>query len=75
MGLFQGVRIFMVGLIPMLVGPWIGSSLSASSGMMGFGVVGDGFTPSSLVFLGGAVVALLTFAVLLVVRRAERTRR
>lgn len=73
-GLFQGVRIFMVVLIPMLVGPWIGSSLSASSGMMGFGVVGDGFTPSSLVFLGGAVVALLTFAVLLVVRRAERTR-
>ncbi|BAK45233.1 MFS transporter [Eggerthella sp. YY7918] len=73
-GLFQGVRICMVVLVPMLVGPWIGSALSASSGAMGFGVVGDGFTPSSLVFLGGAVVAVLTFAVLALVRRErERT--
>lgn len=68
-GLFQGVRIVMVVLVPMLVGPWIGSALSASSGAVGFGVVGDGFTPSSLVFLGGAVVAVLTFAVLALVRR------
>lgn len=68
-GLFQGVRIFMVVLVPMLIGPWIGSSLSASSGVAGFGVVGDGFTPSSLIFLGGAIVALLTFAVLIFVRR------
>lgn len=69
-GLFQGVRIFMVVLIPMLIGPWIGSTISASSGaMVGFGVVGDGFTPSSLIFLGGACVAALTFIVLLVMRR------
>ena len=68
-GLFQGIRIFMVVLIPMLIGPWIGSFLSASSDAVGFGVVGDGFTPSSLVFLGGAVVAILTFAVLLIIRR------
>lgn len=72
-GMFQGVRIFMVVLIPMLIGPWIGSALSASSGSLGFGVVGDGFTPSSLVFLGGAVVALLTFIVLLAIR-AERSK-
>lgn len=72
-GLFQGVRIVMVVLVPMLVGPWIGSALSASSGAVGFGVVGDGFTPSSLVFLGGAAVAVLTFAVLALVRR-ERER-
>ena len=72
-GMFQGVRIFMVVLIPMLIGPWIGSALSASSGSLGFGVVGDGFTPSSLVFLGGAVVALLTFTVLLAIR-AERSK-
>lgn len=67
-GLYQGVRIFMVVLIPMLIGPWIGSSLSASSGVVGLGVVGDGFTPSSIIFLGGAVVALLTFVVLLAIR-------
>ena len=71
-GLFQGIRIFMVVLIPMLIGPWIGSTISASSGAMaGFGVVGDGFTPSSLIFLGGAAVALLTFVVLFAMRRAK----
>ena len=40
---------------------------------VGFGVVGDGFTPSSLIFLGGAVVGALTFAVLPFVR-AQRER-
>lgn len=70
-GLFQGVRIFMVVLVPMLIGPWIGSAMSASSGVIGLGVVGDDFTPSSLIFLGGAAVALLTFIVLLVVRRTR----
>ena len=71
-GLYQGVRIFMVVLVPMLIGPWIGSAISASSGAIaGFGVVGDGFTPSSLIFAGGAVVALLTFFVLYLIRRKE----
>lgn len=71
-GLFQGLRIFMVVLIPMLIGPWIGSTISASSGAIaGFGVVGDGFTPSSLIFLGGAFVGALTFAVLLVMARMK----
>ena len=60
-GLLQGIRIIAVVLVPMLVGPWIGSTISASSGaVVGFGVVGDGFTPSSLVFLGGAVVAVVS---------------
>ena len=71
-GLYQGVRIFMVVLVPMLVGPWIGSSVSASSGVVGFGVVGDGFAPSSLIFAAGAVVALFTFVVLFFIRREER---
>ncbi|MBP5314069.1 MAG: MFS transporter [Eggerthellaceae bacterium] len=68
-GMLQGVRICMIVLIPMLIGPWIGSSVSASSGMIGFGVVGDGFTPSSLIFLGGAAVACLTFIVWLFIRK------
>lgn len=71
-GLFQGVRIFMVVLIPMLIGPWIGSSVSATSDSIGFGVVGDGFTPSSLIFLGGALVALLTFIVIALIHRQKR---
>lgn len=70
-GSFQGVRIFMAVLVPMLVGPWIGSALSAGSGALGFGVVGDGFTPSSLIFLGGAAVALLTFAVLPFIKKSK----
>ncbi len=72
-GAYQGIRIFMVVLVPMLVGPWIGSAISASSGaVVGFGVVGDGFTPSSLIFAGGAAVALLVFVVLYIIRRAEK---
>lgn len=72
-GLFQGLRIFMVVLVPMVIGPWIGSAISASSGAIaGFGVVGDGFTPSSLIFAGGAVVALFTFAVLAIIRKQNR---
>ena len=70
-GLTQGIRIFAVVLIPMLIGPWIGSAISAGSGaMVGFGVVGDGFTPSSLVFAGGALVSLLTFVPLWLLRRS-----
>ena len=72
-GLYQGIRIFMVVLVPMLIGPWIGSAISASSGaVVGFGVVGDGFTPSSLIFAGGAAVSLLTFIVLYFIRRESK---
>ena len=70
-GSFQGVRIFMAVLVSMLVGLWIGSALSAGSGALGFGVVGDGFTPSSLIFLGGAAVALLTSAVLPFIKKSK----
>jgi MFS family permease len=72
-GLYQGVRIFTIVLVPMLVGPWIGSAISASSGAIaGFGVVGDGFTPSSLIFAGGAVVAAFTFIMLYLIRKEEQ---
>ena len=62
----------MIVLVPMLIGPWIGSAISAgSASMVGFGVVGDGFTPSSLIFLGGALVSLLTFVVLFFISKAK----
>ena len=71
-GLLQGIRIFAVVLVPMLVGPWIGSTISASSGaVVGFGVVGDGFTPSSLVFLGGAAVAVVSVVMVRLFRGAS----
>jgi hypothetical protein len=71
-GLTQGIRIFSVVLVPMLVGPWIGSLVSASSGVIGVGVVGDDFTPSSLIFIAGAAVSLLTFVVTWLIRKEER---
>ncbi|MDO4806490.1 MAG: MFS transporter [Coriobacteriales bacterium] len=75
-GLYQGIRIFVAVLVPMLIGPWIGSTISASSSsVVGFGVVGDGFTPSSLVFAGGGAVALLTFVVLYFIRRESKRAR
>lgn len=64
-GLFQGIRIFMSVLIPMLIGPWIGSAISGDAGMLG--VVGDGFTPSSMMFIASLLVALLTFGVIAIV--------
>ncbi len=71
-GLTQGIRIFSVVLVPMLVGPWIGSVVSASSGVIGVGVVGDDFTPSSLIFIAGAAVSLLTFIVTWRIRKREQ---
>ena len=50
-GMFQGVRIFMVVLIPMLIGPWIGSALSASSGSLGSS--GTGSRPRRSCFWAG----------------------
>ncbi|MCF0117251.1 MAG: MFS transporter, partial [Bacilli bacterium] len=51
--------IVMQVLVPMLIGPWIGSMISSGGVDAGFGVVGDGYTPSSFIYLGGAVVSLL----------------
>jgi hypothetical protein len=38
---------------------------------VGFGVAGDGFTPSSMIFLAGAAVSLICIPVLVAVRRTE----
>ena len=57
-GLFQGVRIVVQVLIPMLVGPWIGSLLSGNVSEGFLGVAGDNYIPSSLIFLGAFVVGI-----------------
>lgn len=64
-GLFQGIRIFMSVLIPMLIGPWIGSAISGSLSFMG--VTEKNYTPSPLIFIGAFVVGILTFGVLALV--------
>ena len=48
------------------------AQLASGEALTNRGVVGDGFTPSSLIFAGGAAVALLTFVVLFLIRREER---
>lgn len=62
----------MIVLVPMLIGPWIGSTVSASGGNIGFGVVGNGFTPSSMIFLAGALVSLLVIIVLVAIRKQAK---
>lgn len=55
-GLFQGLRMFASVLIPMLIGPWIGSTICGGGAT--FGVVGESFTVSKYVFLGGLIAGL-----------------
>ena len=66
-GLFQGIRIFVSVLIPMLIGPWIGSILSGNTSEGFLGVAGDAYTPSSLIFIAGLIIGLLTFVVIYIV--------
>ena len=63
-GSFQGIIIFTAVLVPMLIGPWVGSILSGNSGGASFGVVGDDYTPSSFIFLGALIVGLFTLAII-----------
>lgn len=75
-GLFQGIRIFVSVLIPMLVGPWIGSfisnAFSANNAGEGFlGVAGNDYTPSSLIFIASAVVAIFTFIVIYLIYKKK----
>lgn len=56
-GLFQGLRIVASVLIPMLIGPWIGSTICGGGAM--FGVTEAGFSVSPFVFLGGLIVIFL----------------
>lgn len=68
-GLFQGIRIFMSVLIPMLIGPWIGSAISGEAGMLG--VVGEGFIPSSLIFIAATLVGVLTFIFIIIIPKKK----
>lgn len=74
-GLFQGIRIFVSVLIPMLIGPWVGSIISnASNGNDGggfLGVAGNDYTPSSLVFIASAIVAVITFSVIYLISKKK----
>ena len=66
-GLFQGIRIFMSVLIPMLIGPWIGSAISGDGSDGFLGVTEKGFQPSSMIFIAALLVGLLTFGIIALV--------
>jgi len=71
-GLFQGIRIIVQVLIPMLIGPWIGSLLSGNSSEGFLGVAGDSYTPSSLVFLGALVVGIFVYLIVYLFSRGNK---
>lgn len=69
-GLFQGIRMIFVVLIPMVVGPAIGNvacKSAAASYTNEFGV--ETLVPDAKMFLYSAVVALFVFIPLLILRR------
>lgn len=71
-GMFQGIRIVVQVLIPMLIGPWIGSLLSGNTKEGAFGVIGDEYTPSRLIFLGALVVALFIFIIIFIYKKMHK---
>lgn len=69
-GLFQGIRMIFVVLIPMVVGPKIGEiacKSAAASYINEYGV--ETLVPDAKMFLYSAVVALLVFIPLLILRK------
>ena len=67
-GKLQGVRMVFSVLIPMLVGPAIGNAINAARGIMlenpGADAMTTEYIPAPEIFLAGAIVTLLVFAVL-----------
>ena len=52
----------MTVLIPMLIGPWIGSAISGNQAFLG--VTEKSYEPSIYIFIGALLVGLLTFGIL-----------
>lgn len=74
-GKMQGVRMVASVLIPMLVGPAIGNAINKSMGVLlddpGIDAITTKFVPAPGIFLAGAIISLLTFAVIPLIVRAE----
>lgn len=69
-GLFQGLRIVAQVLIPMLIGPWIGSAICGGGAL--FGVADAGFEVSPFIFLGAIIVILFIVIPLFFVRKENK---
>ena len=74
-GKLQGVRMIFSVLIPMLVGPMIGNSINRAAGntlpdLGSADVMTTAYIPAPEIFLVGAVISLLIYALIPVLRRA-----
>jgi MFS family permease len=71
-GLFQGIRIFVSVLIPMLIGPWIGSLISGTSSEGFLGVTDKNYSPKNLIFYAALVVGVFTYIIVLWVHNFKK---
>lgn len=70
-GQFQGIRMIFFVLIPMVIGPVIGSSLIMSFGIPTTVNGTEGFIPTPILFQAGACVCLFTIIPLLAARKLK----
>lgn len=70
-GLFSGIRMIFFVLVPMVIGPFIGSTIIKNSSMTytdEFGVIQS--TPIPEIFLGGAIVGILSLIPIFIILRS-----
>ena len=76
-GKMQGIRMFASVLIPMIVGPAIGNAINTAKGIelpdAGLDAVTTKFIPAPEIFLAGAIIALLAFAAIPLIRKVEKS--
>ena len=74
-GKMQGVRMIAGVLIPMIVGPAIGNSINKAAGVLlenpGADAMTTEYIPAPEIFLVGSIVAVVTLAVIPIIRKAE----
>lgn len=75
-GKLQGVRMIFSVLLPMLIGPMIGNAINKAAGNVLENAGADAMTtkyiPAPEIFLAGAIVALLLFAIIPVLVKVRR---
>lgn len=79
-GKMQGIRMFASVLVPMIVGPEIGKAINIAQGITledvgveaGVTAATTEYVPAPEIFLAGAIIALVAFAVIPLIRSVER---
>ena len=74
-GLFQGIRMIFVVLLPMIIGPAIGDLASISSNITIIEYGAEKLVPSTSMFLWAAVVAAFAFIPVIVLAKRKALKR